>query len=110
MTAPKKLSPKELTTRLKALDSAWESSKENTVLKRSIVCHSYVDAVVMAGRIAVYAEVHDQTPELTITKSALKVTLQNKQTKLLTPKEFELATHIDHMLSTIRPVARHSRR
>jgi len=92
----KKLSIKELEKHTKAV-SSWKMNTKKTTLTKQLTVPSFVTGLAFAAKIAVYAEVLNHYPEITLSKNKIKISLTTPEIKGLSKIDFEFAKKIDNL-------------
>jgi len=77
--------------------SDWKMNSKKTTLTKKIEFPTFVAGLAFSAKIAVYAEIMEHHPEITLTHDGVKITLTTQSIKGLSKSDFELAKKIDNL-------------
>ncbi|PJC56343.1 hypothetical protein CO026_00830 [Candidatus Kaiserbacteria bacterium CG_4_9_14_0_2_um_filter_41_32] len=98
----KKLSRKELDNELRSLTHSWKFNIAHTSITLTFDHIGYIDALILVSKLIVYAEVHQQSPIITLNRDKIKISILALDKMGLTKEIFNFARLIDRLpLSTV---------
>lgn len=92
----KKLTIKSIDEKMKKM-SGWAINATHTQISKVYPINSFVDGLAFIARVTVYAEILQHHPEITLTRTKVKVALASESVKGLTQHDFEIAHTIDRL-------------
>jgi len=95
--APKALTQKEVTKRMRTLAEEWQVNKRCTEISRTFSLATFVTALAFVAKITVHAEILGHHPDIELSYGKVKVKLKTHDVKGLTTKDFGLAKRIDKL-------------